>query len=126
LLVVDVHHAGGTEDQSRGSEVVRETLGDEFSGILVSDCIASYDPPNYRKHKGIAYHLQVIRKARERPDTTDPTYLDAWQEVFQRVISLYRERDTLPPAQFDEERSRLEAWVDRLLNQTCTACQAEA
>jgi hypothetical protein len=37
-------------DQSRGSAVVRETLGEDFGGMLVSDCLASYDPPPYRKH----------------------------------------------------------------------------
>ena len=107
-------------DEHRGSDVVRDVLGDEFSGILVSDCLSSYDPPAYRKHKCIAHHLQAIRKARDRPDMEDPSYLDAWKALFQEVIALYHERASLSAERFAEEKARLEATTDRLLQQPCT------
>jgi len=106
-------------DECRGSQVVKDVLGDDFSGILVSDCLSSYDPPPYRKHKCIAHHLQAIQKARERPDTEDTTYLDQWQELFHQVIALYHERERYSAASFAEEKSRLNDWVDRLLDQVC-------
>jgi hypothetical protein len=107
-------------DECRGSQVVKDVLGDDFPGILVSDCLSSYDPVDYRKHKCIAHHLQAIKKARERPDTTVPSYLDEWEKLFQQVIALYHERDQYPPAEFAAAKSRLSAWVDRLLDRTCT------
>jgi transposase len=107
-------------DESRGSQVVKAVLGDDFPGILVSDCLSSYDPPAYRKHKCIAHHLQAIKKARERPDTQDPTYLDQWKELFQQVITLYHERDQNSAAYFAEGKSRLTVWADRLLDRVCT------
>lgn len=107
------------EDQ-RGPQVVERVLGDDFAGILVSDCLSSYDRAAYRKHKCIAHHLQAISKARERPDTPDPAYLDEWSTLFQQVITLYHERDRYSPGQFAEERSRVSAWVDRLLDHPCT------
>jgi len=33
-------------------------LGDDFSGMLVSDCLSSYDPGEYAKHKCVAHHVQ--------------------------------------------------------------------
>jgi len=107
-------------DKSRGSQVVQQVLGDDFSGILVSDCLSSYDPSCYRKHKCIAHHLQAISKARERPDTEDISYLDEWTELFRQVIALYYERDQHCAAHFAEEKERLTQWVDRLLNRVCT------
>jgi len=107
-------------DESRGSQVVKDVLGDDFSGVLVSDCLNVYDSPQYRKHKCIAHHLQAISKARERPDTVDTSYLDQWKDLLGRVIKLYHQRDQCTAAQFGEERSRLGQWVDRLLNQGCT------
>jgi transposase len=53
-------------EKSRGSQVVLETLGPDFPGILVSDCLNSYDPPEYRKHKCIAHHAQAIKEASQR------------------------------------------------------------
>lgn len=107
-------------DEGRGSQVVREVLGDEFGGILVSDCLSSYDPVDYRKHKCIAHHLQAIKKARERPDTVDLSYLDAWTELFQQVIALYHQRDEFSAEEFAEQRSALSTRVDELLNRSCT------
>lgn len=107
-------------DECRGTEVVRDVLGDEFSGILVSDCLSSYDPVDFEKHKCIAHHLQAIKKARERPDNKDPTYLDEWTALFQQVITLYHERDKRSPEEFAQKRSELSDWADRLLDRGCT------
>lgn len=107
-------------DQSRGSQVVREVLGDDFAGILVSDCLSSYDPAPCRKHKCIAHHLQAIKKARERPDTADPRYLNQWEGLFGQVIRLYHERQEYSAAEFAEQKAQLKAWADELLEQVCT------
>lgn len=105
--------------ESRASQVVKDVLGDDFSGILVSDCLSSYDPVHCRKHKCIAHHLQAISKARDRPDTKDPSYLDEWTKLFKQVIALWHERDQHSAAHLIAEKSRLDAWVDRLLNRPC-------
>jgi hypothetical protein len=107
-------------DEGRGSQVVREVLGDDFAGILVSDCLSSYDPVDYRKHKCIAHHLQAIKKARDRPDTKDSSYLDQWSELFEQVIVLHRERARYADEQFAQRRSCLNDWAERLLNRPCT------
>lgn len=106
-------------DESRGSAVVREVLGDDFAGMLVSDCLASYDPPPYRKHKCIAHHLRAIREAAELPGQHDKSYLREWELLLRSVIvmhGLWRE-GVIGHEDLVNKRQHLEAWVDQLLMQ---------
>ena len=102
-------------EPGRGRDVVTATLGSDFTGVLVSDCLASYENVPYRTHKCIAHHLKAIAEARQRPDTADPSYLDQWKLFFQTVIGFWRARPNLSEAEFAERRGHLEAWLDRLL-----------
>jgi len=102
-------------DKSRGSQVVHEMLGEQFEGMLVSDCLSSYDPPQYRKHKCIAHHLRAIARARDRPDTKSTRYLNQWKLFFTAVQVLARCRNDIPAAEFAGRREHLEGWRDRLL-----------
>lgn len=106
-------------DQSRGSAVVRETLGEDFGGMLVSDCLGTYDPPPYRKHKCIAHHLKAIHQARDRPEEKDSPYLREWALFFQAVIAVYNTRAEMAPAFYAQRLAALESWADRLLDQPC-------
>jgi hypothetical protein len=102
-------------EDSRGRAVVTETLGSGFTGVLVSDCLASYENVPYRTHKCIAHHLKAIAAARRRPDTPDPSALDQWRLFFQTVIGFSRARVHLSAEEFAVRREHLEAWLDRLL-----------
>jgi transposase len=60
-------------DASRGRNVVLEMLGQDFRGVLTSDCLASYEnlpyPPRRifdRMHKCYAHHLKAIAQAYEK------------------------------------------------------------
>ena len=102
-------------DESRGSKVVRDVLGEDFGGMLVSDCLSSYDPADYRKHKCIAHHLRAISKAMELPGTTDDGYLVAWRIFFLGVIALHRLREVVSAEDFAAKRGLMERWRDDLL-----------
>jgi transposase len=102
-------------DKSRGRPVVLEMLGEDFAGILVSDCLASYEGLPYRMHKCIGHHQKAIAKARDRPDTIDPSYLNQWKLLFTMVNALWRHRADLGEAESLRQRGCLEAWLDRLL-----------
>jgi len=109
-------------DASRGSQVVDQVLGEDFAGVLVSDCLSSYDPATYRKHKCIAHHLRAIEAAGRLPGQTDPTYLRQWRLLLKSVIALHRlwEEKVLTDDDIAAKRLALEAWVDQLLAQPCT------
>jgi transposase len=102
-------------ESSRGRDVVTETLGPDFTGVLVSDCLASYEKVPYRTHKCIAHHLRAIAEARKRPDTVDPSYLDQWKLFFQTVIGFWRARPNISVEEYTERCQNLEKWLDRLL-----------
>ncbi len=107
-------------DRSRGRQVVLDMLGEHFAGILVSDCLASYENLPYRMHKCIGHHQRAIAKARERPDTTDPSHLDEWKLLFTMVNALWKHRAALGEPEFARQRGHLEAWLDRLLTEPRT------
>lgn len=102
-------------DTSRGRQVVLDMLGEDFVGILVSDCLASYEDLPYRTHKCIGHHQKKIAEARDRPDTKDPSYLDEWKLLFTMVNALWKHRADLGEEEFLRQRGHLEAWLDRLL-----------
>jgi hypothetical protein len=106
-------------EQRRNAEVVNNTLGD-YAGMLVSDCLNSYDSLDCRKHKCVAHHLRAIRQARDRPDTPDPSYLDHWQSLFKTVCVWHRLRATLPVEMFDIGKQGLASTCARLLAQEVT------
>jgi transposase len=103
-------------DHSRGSSVIRDILGDDFEGMLVSDCLSSYDPAEYAKHKCIAHHLRAISKAMHLPGMTDSTYLLEWKRFFHSVIALYHLREVLRWEDFRIKRQTMEHWCEALLS----------
>jgi transposase len=105
-------------ERRRNADVVHDTLR-EFEGLLVSDCLSSYDVAPYRKHKCVAHHLRAIKHARELPDTKDTRYLDRWKMLFQSLISLTHERERLSVEGFARRRGALERLADELLAEAC-------
>jgi hypothetical protein len=84
--------------------------------MLVSDCLSSYDPAEYAKHKCIAHHLRAISKAMKLPGTTDHSYLLAWRSFFHGVIALYNLREVISKEDFMAKRQAMERWRDALLS----------
>ena len=111
------HHDHGDslpDDSSRGRKVVTETLGSEFDGVLVSDCLASYENVPYRTHKCIAHHLKAIAEARDQPDTPDPT-CGQTRAVLRTVIGIWRAAMRWTCRSSRLQHGSLEKWLDRLL-----------
>lgn len=104
-------------DEHRDHGVPLRILGLDFAGMLVSDCLSSYDPLPYRKHKCVGHHQKAIAEARARPDTPDPAYLKQWTLLFTMVCVLWRHRPKLGEEEFVRQRTHLEAWCDRLLSE---------
>jgi transposase len=107
-------------EKSRGSEVAQSTLGNDFPGMLVSDCLNVYDALTCRKHKCIAHHQRAIANARDRPDTKDGSYLQQWKWLFQAVTALWKARPMMAETAFALERARIETWCQRLLDEAVT------
>jgi len=98
---------------NRSQEVIRRILGDDHAGVLVSDCLASYDPHPGRKSKCCAHHLKAIGEALER--TPGSLYLAETRFLWQTALELHAQRQALTPADYAQRRDHLERWLDRLL-----------
>lgn len=98
---------------NRSQEVIRRILGDDYAGVLISDCLASYDPHPGPKSKCCAHHLKAISEALQR--TPANLYLDEMKLLWQTAIALHDLQAGLEAADYAERCRRLEQWLDRLL-----------
>jgi hypothetical protein len=98
-------------EERRNQEVVSETLGEDFAGVLVSDCLASYDPIDCRKHKCYAHHLRAIADAQRR--LPQSVYLRQVRGLLTAAMVLGSLRGGLPD--FATRCQALEESADRLL-----------
>lgn len=99
----------------RSSEVVSTVLGPWFDGVLVSDCLLTYNSLAYDQHKCIGHHRKAISRARDRPDTQDPSYLEQWTLLFKVVTALHALVREHGFEAFAQPIENLEQWSDRLL-----------
>jgi len=72
---------------SRASAMVTKILGDDFPGVLVSDCLSSYDPHPGTKSKCVAHHLRAIADAIKQAPGSE--YLDKTKSLFKASIVLH-------------------------------------
>jgi hypothetical protein len=102
-------------DASRGRDVVLDILGQDFKGVLTSDCLASYENLPYRMHKCYAHHLKAIAKAFEK-DPSD--YLLQLRGLLHAAMFLQKFRGDLSPPEWAQKRQHLEERADDLLLRT--------
>jgi hypothetical protein len=102
----------------RGREVVHRTLDSEFEGVLVSDCLATYDDATPIQQKCYAHHLKAISTAQGdyEAKTGEPSsYLQSVRGLLIGAMALKKAKPDLPEQQFDKRRNALEENADRLL-----------
>jgi hypothetical protein len=102
-------------DRSRGRDVVLEMLGEDFAGVLTSDCLSSYEKLPYTMHKCYAHHLKAIAKAHENYPSD---YLVALRGLLKAAIFLHAQRGDLSPPEWMEKRQHLETRANELLLRT--------
>jgi transposase len=107
---------------SRGHPVAAKVLGDDFGGVLVSDCAPVYDKFNCPQHKCIAHHLQAIKRQQDKlAKRDDPSYLESWKQFWNEVLELAAKREQLPAEEFAARRAQFEERADELLRDEPTA-----
>jgi hypothetical protein len=99
-------------DARRGRDVVLEMLGQDFPGVLTSDCLASYENLPYRMHKCYAHHLKAIAQAFDQQPSD---YLIELRGLLLAAMMLQAHRGDLSPPQWTQKRQALENRADELL-----------
>ncbi len=102
-------------ESSRGKDVVFDTLGTKFGGVLISDCLATYENLPYTMQKCYAHHLKAIVQARDRKPEPERTYLNDLVAMLKAAMTLGRIRADLPPPEVADIRAHLESRADELL-----------
>ena len=94
----------------RSREVVEETLGEDFAGVLSSDCLNIYDGHSYTQNKCYAHHLRAVSDALEHYPESE--YLREIQLLLRTAMAA---KPRTPDAAAPELIERFEAWARRLL-----------
>jgi hypothetical protein len=97
--------------QGRGRNVVLETLGSDYGGVLVSDCLSIYDEVNGLQQKCYSHHLKAVSKALEEAPST---YLEELRAMLRAALSL--KSAAVEPALYAQLRAALEKKAHELLN----------
>jgi hypothetical protein len=72
-------------EEKRNREVVEQVIGDDYQGVLVSDCLVIYDDVCATQHKCYAHHLKAIKRALQ--NEPESAYLLAWKQLLQDAIA---------------------------------------
>ncbi len=105
-------------EKSRGKDVVFDTLGAHFGGVLVSDCLASYENLPFIMHKCYGHHLKAIAQARDRKPEDQRSFFHELTGLLRSAMALDRLRHDLPPPEFARIRQHLDQRADALLGPT--------
>lgn len=97
--------------EGRGRNVVVETLGPDYAGVLVSDCLSVYDGVNRCQHKCYSHHLKAISEAMEEAPST---YLEELRAMLKAAMAL--KGAEVDAAQRAQLRQALEQQAHRLLD----------
>jgi transposase len=112
---ITIYQVGG----GRGHDVPLNILGEDFSEILVSDGLASYDPLPYLKARCAGHILARISKLENQLPERDFWDLLNLKDLFQEAIDLAYRRETLTKTGYrrrvKELENRLDMWL--LLNE---------
>lgn len=93
----------------------RSILGEDFAGVLVSDCLSIYDDLNPVQQKCYAHHLKAVSNALKTPEAKGSAYLLEVRALLHSAQLLKRWMKTLPPAQIQQARQQLETRFEQLL-----------
>lgn len=74
--------------QSRAAAVALEVLGEDFAGVLVSDCLAVYDNLNPLQQKCYSHHLKAVSEALETLSPASSDYLCQVQAMLRTALLL--------------------------------------
>ena len=77
-------------NKSRGSKVITLVLGEDYLGILVSDCFSSYNPVSAgAKQKCIPHIMRKNKELEEFPEVLE--FVNQIKDLFQRALQLKKD-----------------------------------
>jgi transposase len=105
---------------SRAHEVVVEVLGEEFAGVLVSDCFLAYDPLPFAKQKCLAHLLKTCGEIERSKTRAAVRFSRRVAALLRKAMALKRRRGKIGDRGYVVLRGKVHAELDRLLAETST------
>jgi hypothetical protein len=103
---------------NRSSDVVVDILGQEFKGILASDCYLAYDEKrftNWLKQKCVGHLLRELKEMKESKSGRALHFARQVTIVLQEALALKAEKASLDPFTFFQCAQDLETRLDGLI-----------
>ena len=104
---------------NRSSDVVIDILGQEFHGILASDCFVAYDEKrlaDWLKQKCVGHLLRELSEMKASKSGRAVRLAQDLTAVLQAALSLKTVKPALDPTTFAQQAQTLEARLDALVN----------
>src|SRR3954447_17204098 len=101
--------------KSRAHDVVVEVLGEEFGGVLVSDCFLAYDPLSFSKQKCLAHLLKTCGEIERSKTRAAVRFSRRVAALLRKAMALKRRRGTIGDHGYAVLRGKVHAELDRLL-----------
>ena len=111
---------------NRGRATLTATLGENFEGVLVSDCLAPYDDFNEHQQKCYSHHLRAIQEATERHPQKGSGWLDSIVALLRTAMILCPLRVGSDPVAWALVLVGLQRRAQELLSQPRTEPAEEA
>jgi transposase len=105
---------------SRGHEVVVEVLGEDYQGVLVSDCFLASDPLNFTKSKCATHLLKRCSEVEQSKSRGAVRFSRRVAALLRRAMALKRRRGTISDHGYAVLRGKLHAGWDRVWAGTST------
>jgi transposase len=103
---------------NRSSDVVVDVLGQEFKGILASDCFLAYDDKRLKtwlKQKCLSHLLKDLKEMKESKSGRALQFARQMTTLLQEALALKRQKSNLDPFTFFQHAQDLEARLDALI-----------
>jgi transposase len=103
---------------NRSSDVVIDVLGQEFKGILASDCFMAYDEKRlstWLKQKCVSHLLTDLKEMKESKSGRALQFARQMTLVLQEALALKRQKSSLDPFTFFQRARDLETRLDALI-----------
>jgi transposase len=94
----------------RGRNIVHDTLGVDYAGVVISDCLAVYDGLTSPQHKCYAHHLRAVAAVLAAQPSP---YAEQWRQLLRAAIALKQTGTTAAPTEVS--RRALEIAADEWL-----------
>ena len=117
-------------DKSRGSDVVKLVLGEDYLGILSSDCFSSYNPVSAaEKQKCVVHILRKNKEIQESPliGTGAKVFTTQVKDLFQRALELKKnwKSGNLAEEELSEKAADFKKELEEITNQELENADAD-